>query len=128
MYYSDDVKVQTAKLKKENKLHMPAKFFRGSQDTNRYTQHTHSNTGASQLILYNQQNIALTVIYVMCLCAGAGSRVQCVWLTGCKQSTAAEPYLVATMPLQGPEQETLERRGNSQGMLNISWTGRHSAW
>lgn len=56
------------------------------------------------------------------------SRVQYVWLTGCERSTGAEPYLVATMPSQGPEQETLERGGNSQGMLNISWVGRHSAW
>lgn len=56
------------------------------------------------------------------------SRVQCVRLTGCEQSTAADPYLVATMPSQGLEQETLERGGNSQGMLNISWAGCHSAW
>lgn len=56
------------------------------------------------------------------------SRVQCVWLTGCERSTRAEPYLAATMPSQGPEQETLERGGNSQGMLNISWAGHHSAW
>ncbi len=56
------------------------------------------------------------------------SRVQYVWLTGCERSTGAEPYLVATMPSQGPEQETLERGGHGQGMLNISWVGRHSAW
>lgn len=56
------------------------------------------------------------------------SGVQYVWLTGCERSTGAEPYLVATMPSQGPEQETLERGGNSQGMLNISWVRRHSAW
>lgn len=59
---------------------------------------------------------------------GTDSRVQYVWLTGSEQSTGAEPYLVATMPSQGPEQETLERGGSSQGMLNISWVGRHSAW
>lgn len=55
-------------------------------------------------------------------------RVQYVWLTGDEQSTGAEPYLAATMPSQGPEQETLERGRNSQGMPNISQVGRHSAW
>lgn len=59
---------------------------------------------------------------------GTDSRVQYVWLTGGEHSAGAEPYLVATMPSQGSERETLERGGSSQGMLNISWVGRHSAW
>lgn len=41
----------------------------------------------------------------------------------CEQRTRAEPFVDATMPSQGPENQ---RGGNSQGMLNISWAGRHS--
>lgn len=55
---------------------MPAKFLRGSQDRNGYTQHTHSNTGASQFIRHNQQNTALRVIYVMCTCGCVQNRQQ----------------------------------------------------
>lgn len=58
---------------------------------------------------------------------GSNRRAQRGWLTGSEQSAAAEPYLVATMPSQGYEEETLERGGYSQGMLNISWAGHHTA-
>lgn len=52
-------------------------------------------------------------------------RVQFVWLTAGEGRSEAELVLVATMPSQGPEQQTL--RGNNQGILNISEAGRHSA-
>lgn len=58
---------------------------------------------------------------------GSNRRTHRGWLTGSEQSAAAEPYLVTTMPSQGYEEETLERGGYSQGMLNISWAGRHTA-
>lgn len=93
-----------------------------------YTLNTHGHR-CNAFHPKHQQNMAARAIYVMWLWVrGTDSTVQYVWLTGCEQSTRAEPYLVATMPSQGQEQETLERRGNNQGMLNISWAGRHSAW
>lgn len=94
-----------------------------------YTQSTHVNTGAPQFIpntaTHRRESHPCHVYVRVCR---TDSRVQYVWLTGCERSTGAEPYLVATMPSQGPEQETLERGGNIQGMLNISWVRRHSAW
>lgn len=93
-----------------------------------YTLNTHGHR-CTTFHPKHQQNMAARAIHVMCVwVCRTDSRVQYVWLTGCEQSTGAEPYLVATMPSQGQEQETLERGGNNQGMLNISWVGRHSAW
>lgn len=106
---------------------MTAKFFREGQDRNGCAERAHPNSGVSQFIQASQQNIALRAIFVTSVCR-TDSRVQRVRLTGGEQSTAAEPYLVATMASQGREQETLERGGGSQGMLNISWAGRHLAW
>ena len=109
---------------------------RSSQMMYVYRQCTHEHR-CNTVHPKHQQNIVTSVIYVVCMrVCGTDSRVQCVcvcvcvcvWLTGSKRSTGAEPYLVATMPSRGLKQETLERGGNSQGMLSISWAGRHSAW